>query len=157
MQPAQLGIGSIFLRNSSHRREASCRRRAIASWARLMMEGDSRDKGHGNVAPAGQAAAGREGRAGVEQGAVSSWQISTSSCSVTECMRTKCRRRGAVFSAEAPVMLDGDSRATGHAGRAAGAALGPISCNCSTRRVASRLLRAISNRARPVPGWGGSR
>ena len=79
---------------------------------------------------------------------MSSWQISTSSCSVSERMRTKCRR-GAVFSAaEAPVMLDGDSRATGHAGRAAGAALGPILlhlCNCSTRRVASRLLRALSN------------
>ena len=69
-------------------------------------------------------------------------------------MRTKCRC-GAVFFAEAPVMLDGDSRATGHAGRAASAALGPILlrlCNCSPRRVASRLLRAISNRARPVPG-----
>ena len=63
---------------------------------------------------------------------MSSWQISTSSCSVSECMRTKCRR-GAVFSAaEAPVMLDGDSRATGHAGRAAGAALGPILLHFAT-------------------------
>ena len=46
-----------------------------------------------------------------------------------------------------------------HAGQAAGAActaLWPcrpiLYCSCSPRRVASRLLRAISNRARPVLG-----